>query len=253
MVVSVGLVQMDIEAGDKEVNLSYVDRVVGDISGECDFVCLPEYFSTGSVPDRFNELGESVPGPTVDRLIEIAVRDDVYLIGSLVESDGGELYNTGVVVGPDGLLSKYRKVHLFVDERDVVTPGVDKPPVVETEFGRIGLMVCYDAIFPELSRFLGEEEADLVFIPSNWPAPFIEAWRVATSARALDNQFWTVGVNRVGSVGEFSYFGKSRVTNPYGETITELNSSREIEIIKIDYIKKDEFKAIVDFKKDLNI
>jgi len=252
--IDVGLIQMDIKQGDKETNLSVAKKLVNGISNEVDFVCLPEYFTTGSTPSQFNVLAEEIPGDTTNILGEIASENNIYIVGSIIEKDGGNHYNTGVLVGPDGeLKTKYRKLHLFMDERSTIQAGDQPPEVVETEFGRVGLIVCYDAVFPELSRKLLERHADLVFIPSNWPDPYTQAWKVATSARALDNQFWTIAVNRVGNTQKHTYSGKSRVTNPYGQTTIQLKNKQEARTTQIDLKKTREFKSQVNFKKDLNI
>ncbi|OUJ18437.1 Acylamide amidohydrolase [Methanonatronarchaeum thermophilum] len=252
MEITVGLIQMDIKTGKKLKNIETVKKLVGDL-GDIDIVCLPEYFTTGSVPKQFKNLAEPIPGETSKKLTKLAKKHNTHICGSYIEKHQEKLYNTSIYIQPNGTLTKYRKTHLFIDEKKVITPGNKEPPVIKTKYGKIGLIICYDAIFPEITRKLQKKNADLILIPSNWPNPFKPAWETATSARALDNQLWTIAVNRTGSCGQFTYFGNSKTTNPYGKTTLQLKNKQTTAKTKIDTNKTKEFKSIIDFQKDLNI
>ena len=247
----VAIAQMDIKLGDKESNLKKASEVVSEAAKQgADFVCLPEYFSTGGAFEQFSELKEPIPGDTADKLGAIAEENGVHLVASMLEGVEDKLYNAAVLLGPNGeLLAKQRKIHLFLEEQTCVSNGADFT-IADTKFGKVGLMVCYDTIFPEVSRELALQGADIIFVPANWPDPFSSQWQLATSARALDNQAWLVAANRVGTDGKFTYFGKSRVVSPYGESVVEAGNGEEIITTMIDPKVTEGFKNIVDFMKD---
>jgi omega-amidase len=246
------IAQMDIVLADKEENLKNAAKFASDAALQgADFLCLPEYFSTGSVLGRFGELAESVPGKTTDELGSIAKKNNISIIASLAEKDSEGLYNTAVLISREGeLLGKHRKIHLFLDEGKFLARGKECE-AVGTKQCKLGMMVCYDAIFPELARSLALKGAEIIFVPANWPDPFQHQWELATSARALDNQVWVVATNRCGKDERFTYFGKSRVVNPYGETVCECGPGEELLVFGIEGGKAGEFKEIVDFLKDL--
>ena len=247
----VAVAQIDIKLGDKEANLRKTSEMISIASKqEADFVCLPEYFSTGSIPKQFHELAEPVPGYTVDKLGAIAEENGTHIIASFLEKAGDRIYNTAVLIDPHGeLLAKYRKIHLFMDEQNYLTYGREYT-VIDTKFGKVGIMVCYDAIFPEVARRLTLQGALIIFMPANWPNPFLSQWRLATSARALDNQIWIVATNRIGADEKFTYFGRSRIVNPYGDPVIECGEKEEVLVTTVDKRVAEEFKKTVDFLKD---
>ncbi len=243
--------QIDIRLGDKDTNLKKAAEIASIASKlGADFICLPEYFSTGYVFELGGELAESVPGYVVDKLGTIAEENGIYIVASILEKEDDKFYNTAVLVGDDGrLLTKYRKIHLFLEEQDYIAHGSEYA-VVDTKFGKVGLMICYDAAFPEVARWLSLQCVDVIFMPANWPEPFLPQWRLATSARALDNQIWLVATNRIGADEKFTYFGRSRVVNPYGESVVECSDKEEVLVATVDRKVTEEFKEIVNFLKD---
>ena len=148
---------------------------------------------TGSVADRetAERLAESIPGPSTERLREIAVSAETYLVAGLIERDGGSgrLYNSAVLVGPHGVLGTYRKLHLTAEDRAWATPGDLGLPTFDIPPGRVGMLLGYDALFPEAARSLALDGADIIACPSllSWPPvlpygetlvpmpPFVEA------------------------------------------------------------------------------
>jgi omega-amidase len=244
------IAQMDIALADKEENLKSAAKFASDAALQgADFLCLPEYFSTGSVPGRFGELAESIPGKTTEGLCDIAKKNNINIVASLAEKDGSSIYNTAVFVGNGKVLGKHRKIHLFLDEGNFVAHG-NSCEVVSTKQCKLGMMVCYDAIFPEVARKLALKGAEIILVPANWPDPFQRQWELAIAARALDNQAWVVATNCCGKDERFTYFGKSRVVNPYGETVCECGRGEELLVFGVDGGKADEFKNTVNFLKD---
>jgi predicted amidohydrolase len=243
--------QMNIQLGDIDANLKKAAEIASTASKKgADFVCLPEYFSTGCAFEFCSELAEPVPGYTVDKLGKIAEENGLHIVTSILEKENDKIYNTAVLVdGDGGLLAKYRKIHLFLEEQKYIAHG-NGCAVVDTKFGKVGLMICYDAIFPEVARQISLQSAGVIFMPANWPEPFLTQWRLATSARALDNQVWLVAANRVGADGKFTYFGRSRVVNPLGEVVAECGDKDDMLIATIDDKAGEEFKKIVNFLDD---
>jgi len=186
----------------------------------------------------------------VDKLGAIAEENGIYVVASILEKTDDKIYNTAVLISPRGeLLTKYRKMHLFMEEQTYIAHGSEYA-VVDTKFGKVGLMICYDAIFPEIARRLTLQGASIIFMPANWPDPFLPQWRLATSARALDNQIWLAAANRIGADNKFTYSGRSRIVNPYGDSVVECGEIEEVLVAQVDGKVTEEFKKIINFLND---
>jgi len=255
---AVAIAQLDVVLGDKEVNTEKAIQYIAEAAGKgADIICLPEYFSTGfgykDQAKMLEELGkqaEPISGPTIQKLRQVCKTSRVGAVGSVLETDQGKLCNTAFAISPNGeLINTYRKVHLFLTESQVVRRGSGWQ-TFETEFGRAGIMVCYDAIFPEAARALALAGAQVIFHPSAWMDPFLPQWRVTTNARALENQVWVVSVNRVGRDELFTYFGRSRVVDPYGGELIECGEREELAVVRIDLDKVKEFRGFLNFLSD---
>ncbi len=247
MRVAVG--QMDVKLGDKEANIKRAEELIHEaIEKDAEVICFPELFTTGFAKENIIQLAESISGETTKRLQELAAENKILVAGSILEKDG-DIYNTSILVAPEGLVGKYRKVHPFLEEANCITSG-NGYSVFDTKLGKMGLLVCYDAIFPEASRSLSLQGAQIILLPSNWMNPFLEQWRLATSARSLDNQVWLVATNRIGADETYTYFGRSRIVNPYGNAVVECGEDEEVAVVEVDLGKSSEFKGIVDFLRD---
>lgn len=254
----VALAQLDVVLGDKETNVERAIRYIAEAADEgAEIVCLPECFSTGfgykdpaKIREELGKQAEPIPGPTIQRLQQVCKDSHVGTVGSMVEAVQGKLYNTAFVIGSGGeLISTYRKVHLFQIEPQVVQRGSGWK-TFEMGFGKAGAMICYDAIFPEAARTLALAGAEVIFHPSAWMDPFLPQWRVATNARALENQAWMISVNRVGKDELFTYFGRSRVIDPYGNQVLECGNGDELAVVKIVLDRVKEFRGFLNFIGD---
>jgi predicted amidohydrolase len=195
-----------------------------------DLVVLPELTVPGYDWDRERlEAGaEPLDGPTVSAWTELAARHGGWLAGGLAERDGERLFNTGVLVGPDGVALHYRKLHLFSGEKGVFTPGDRGLPVVETPLGRIGLCICYDLRFVETLRVLSLAGAELVCVPTAWVSGFDAArWdaegfcpqaRYAVMQANLDGVY-VACASQAGEWGEFTFLGSSVLADPRGRCL----------------------------------
>ncbi len=248
----VSVAQYEIALGDKEKNINKAEKMAKKASSEgADFLVLPEYMSTGSLPSEGMDHAEAIPGETSELLCEISGRYGIHIVGSILERSDDRIYNTALLTDKEGeLLASYRKIHLFMDEQKHIING-NSIITVDTEFGKVGLMICYDSIFPEVARKIALSGAKMIFVPANWPDPFDHQWQLSTSARALDNQVWLAASNRVGSDEKFTYFGKSRIVNPLGITVEECGGEEEIIFAQVNDGLEKEFKDTVDFIGDM--
>ena len=186
-----------------------------------DLIILPEMFTTGFTMDA-SANAESMDGETLTWMADVAAREQVTLCGSVIIGDGGNFYNRLVWMPPDSQqAASYDKRHLFrmADEHQHYTAGRQRTLVRLGEW-RICPLVCYDLRFPAWSR--GRNEFDLLIYVANWPAPRRSAWRVLLPARAVENQCYVAGVNRIGEDGNgVAYAGDSMVADYLGNLVTD--------------------------------
>lgn len=239
------------------------DRVGGMLSDArgADLVVLPELWLPGYFHfDAYAELAEPLDGDTVTAAREWAVTLGCYLhMGSIVERDEqGNLYNTTVLIGPDGrLIHSYRKIHVFgyrSREAGLLTPG-DQVATVATDFGRVGTTTCYDLRFPELYRALIDAGAETVVVCSAWPAERIAHWRLFTSTRAVEEQVLLIACNAVGEQADgVRLAGHSRIVNPWGELLLEAGEDEGVTFCDVDTAvvadARSEFPVLADRRLD---
>jgi len=188
-----------------------------------DLVLLPELWRVGySDFGAYVTKAETIDGETVSLVREKARDLKAFVLGgTIVEEEDGKLYNTAILVDRRGeLLTAYRKIHLLdyrSRERTLLCPG-DAVKVVPTEFGVLGLAICYDLRFPELFRTLAERGAQIVLVPSAWPARRLEAWDALSRARAVENQGYLLACDGAGN----GLLGRSRVVDPWGVIVASL-------------------------------
>jgi predicted amidohydrolase len=195
-------------------NLQLMAKVLDEAGREKpDAILLTEFFPEHGVKGTVHDRSEPIPGPVTDALARKAREYNTYIIAGMLELDGGKTYDTAVLIDRQGRIAgKYRKTHLPLAEvEDGETPGSDYP-VFDTDFGRIGILICWDFVFPETFRILRLEGAEVVFLPIAGD-PGARHFDTITRARALDN-----GVFLVASVSDGA---ASRIVNPDGEVIAE--------------------------------
>lgn len=239
----IGLLQMDVTTGDVAANLDKVEKLAEEAGSlGAQLVVAPEICTTGYAFERFGELGEPLTGPSASRLSELARRLHVWLGAGLVERDEttGHLSNTYVLFDPDGRLARaYRKLHRWwYRERDFFTAGTDLG-LVDTDLGRLGVMICYDGRFPEVARALTLEGAELVIWPQHWPWPphaRPQHLEIIGRARAIENSVFVATVNRVGrDEGDgLAYCGRSFVADPLGDFVAAGNEREGVFVGTVD-------------------
>jgi len=248
--ISVG--QIDISLGNPRVNLRKAAELVAAASNSGSrAVLFPELFTTG-YSGNIAELAESIRGMTVDFLSREASRNNIFVIGTIPVVNEGNLYNTCVVIGPTGLLGYYRKVHLIglLGEDKMFRPG-DSYAVYHTDLGTIGTVICYDIRFPEICRPVALAGAEILFVPAEWPYPRLNHWRGLLIARAVENQIFVAGCNRVGADKTNKYFGHSMIVDPMGEILTEGDEySEKLLTAELDFDVLSQFRSIIPCFKD---
>lgn len=235
----VGFYQFDPAFGEVKRNLDTVTEKLS--TAESDLLVLPELFASGYqfVSEREVELlAEPVPdGPTSQRLMEIASERHMILAAGLPERAGGRCYNSAVLVGPSGLIGRYRKAHLFYEETRWFSPGDTGFLVWEVGSVKLGLMVCFDWMYPEAARTLALKGAHILCHPSNLVLPHCPD---AMVTRCLENRVFAVTANRTGSderggKERLTYIGNSEVVSPGGRILYRAARDQEdLAVIDID-------------------
>ncbi len=178
---------------------------------------------------------EPVPGPCTDALWESCARTGLHCVVGLLEIDGAKLHNTAVLIGPDGLIGRYRKSHIACIGVDCFTvPGNEPYAVLDTAIGRIGLQICYDWRFPEITRVLALQGAEIIAHPTNSPTPARELAEFITRARAAENAVFFITANRCGSERGTSFFGWSQIVDPQGRRIAEAGAEETVLTADLD-------------------
>ena len=224
-------VQTDVTFKDINANLTLLESTLrSETALGTQLTIFPECFSTGYCFDSLEEarsFGESVPGPTTDRVAKLCRELQTFVVFGLIEKSGSDIFNTAVLIGPDGLIGNYRKVHLpYLGVDRFTTPG-DRPfEVFEAGGVRIGMLICYDGGFPEAARVLSIRGADLIVLPTNWPPGGTYMAEFSINCRAMENGIYFAAVNRIGNENGFHFIGKSRICSPIGATITSIDNDK---------------------------
>ena len=227
----VAVAQMDPVFAEKERNLdACVARLEEAAAAGAELLVLPECAIPGYMFESAEEalpFAEEIPGPSSDRLAAECGRLGMHAVCGLLERDGDVLHNAAVLVGPDGLIGTYRKTHLpFLGVDRFVVPG-DELPVYDTPLGRIGVEICYDLRFPEVTRTLALKGADIVAHPTNFPVAARIQTELITVARAAENRVYLLTANRVGKERTGEFCGWSQIVDPYGKRLAEAGETEE--------------------------
>jgi predicted amidohydrolase len=227
----VAVAQMQPRLGENERNLDAgLTRLEEAVAAGAELLVLPECAIPGYMFGSLEEampFAEEIPGPTTDALEAACRRLNTHVVCGLLERDGDLLYNAAVLVGPDGLIGSYRKTHLpFLGVDRFTTPG-DELAVFDTPLGRIGLEICYDLRFPEVTRALALRGADIVAHPTNFPMAAKVQTEVITLARAAENRIYLLTANRVGKERWGEFCGWSQIVDPFGKRLVEADETEE--------------------------
>lgn len=247
----IGLVQFAPLVGDSMSNLQKIDKLLSGV--EADLFVLPEMGTTGYPTSSHEELiskSESIDGNIVRVLTEIANKNNCCIIVGMPEIIGDSIYNTSVVVGPNGLIAKHQKSHLFMDEVEHFAPGTTQPTLFEWQGAKIGLGICYDYMFPEFWRKLGLAGANLFCNTANFVYDYgFQVMKV----RSIENGVFSITVNRIGTDAGINYKGGSEIVDNKGNILFKAsNSEEQVYVVDIDLkqSKNKVWNKINDLYKD---
>lgn len=243
---NVAAVQMNILSRNQEANLAKALSLIEKAAKKADIICLPELFTTGFDYEYITNYAAPIENQITTAISERAKELKTFIIaGSIPEKTDKGIYNTSIFFDDNGeIIGKYRKLHLFpLMEEDKHFIEGSELPVFDTPLGKIGIMLCYDLRFPEVARKLALSGAELIFVPAEFPQPRIAHWQTLLHARAIENQVYIVGVNRIGKDSANIFFGNSCVINPWGDLLatskdTEFIVKAEIDISNLYDIRK---------------
>jgi predicted amidohydrolase len=239
----IAAVQHDIVWEDRDANFERLaPQVARAVGAGAELVLLTETFSTGF--SMTPGIGEPEGGPSAQFLAAQAAEHGVWVAGTCPEvADDGELpYNSFVLAGPDGVAHRYRKLHPFADERDRFRSG-QGPVTVEVGGLRVTPFICYDLRFANVF-WTAAPDTDVYLVPANWPSARRAHWQTLLQARAIENQAYVVGCNRVGTAGDGTgHAGDSRIVAPDGELLATASG---VETIVLADVAADEVTATRD-------
>ena len=218
----VGYVQTSPIFGDKEKNFNQIENLLTDV--KADIIVLPELFATGYTfisKDEALSLAEPQEGKTSQFLTKISKMTGAIIIGGYIEQEGDRIYNSAMIVSNNRVIDSYRKIHLYYKEKLWFSPG-DKPlKVYEVNNIKIGIMICFDWIFPEVARSLALLGADIIAHPANLVLPYCQK---AMITRCLENRVYSVTANRIGQEkrgdDNFNFTGASQITSYDGKVLS---------------------------------
>jgi predicted amidohydrolase len=233
----VGYIQTSPIFGEKENNFGQVKSLASDI--QADLLVLPELFATGYTFTSRNEavsFAEGLEGPTAHFLIELSKKTKATLVGGFVEEEKGEIFNSAMIVSNSEVMGAYRKIHLYNKEKFWFSPGNKPLKIFEINGVNIGIMICFDWIFPETARTLALMGADIIAHPANLVMPFCQK---AMTIRCLENSVYAITANRTGDEkrGEdhFHFTGRSQITSCDADVLSSGPIDRtHVDIIDID-------------------
>jgi predicted amidohydrolase len=256
----IALAQISCDQGNKEKNLETIkENVVRAKREGAQLVIFPELSLTGYVVrDQIYELAERIPGPSTRVVEKLAKENELHIIFGMPETcekTQATLYNSAVLVGPNGFIGKYHKMYLpthsIFEEKRYFRPGY-QVAVYDTGLGKIGLVICYDIYFPEVTRLTRLKGAQLIVCISASPGIRRSFFETLTAARAIENTAFLAYVNRAGIEDGLQFWGGSRLIGPSGRIIAEAKYDEEDFVVAgMDYADAKHVEAFVPTLRDL--
>jgi len=247
------IIQTDLSWENKAANLQRLKEKINAIEERTEIVVLPEMFTTAfsMQPELF---AETMEGETVQWMKEIAAANKIILTGSVIIKEDNEYFNRLIWMLPNGQFGYYNKRHLFAyGEEDKHYTAGDKRLIASVKGWKINLQICYDLRFPVWSRQQSTEtetEFDLLIYVANWPERRSHAWKTLLCARAIENQCYVAGVNRVGKDNKHTYSGDSLVIDPLGQVLYHQADIEDIFTITLEKEEVNKVRMQFPFWKD---
>ncbi len=232
----VGFLQFAPHLGDAAATREHVERLLDEVPA-VDLLVLPELANSGynfSSTAQARELSEEVDAsPFVDVVRDHCAKHARHVVTGFCEREGDELFNAALLIGPKGIEGKYRKLHLFLNEKDHFRPGNLGLPVFDVGDFRVGMLICFDWIFPEPWRVLALRGADIICHPSNLVLPGLA--QQAAPVHALMNRVYIVTANRIGTEGDLTFTGRSTIASPQCQVMaTAPDDDEDVQVVEID-------------------
>ena len=230
--VKIAAVQMDPKITRNSENL---ERIVLETraaaKNSADLIVFPECALSGYVFSSRKEaipFAENIPGVSTQRLATCCRELGVYVVYGLLERADDKCYNAAVLVGPEGFIGKYRKIHLpFLGIDRFIDAGTEPFQMYKTPIGNIGIQICYDCNFPESTRIMALLQADIIALPTNWPQGRERIVNYVVNTRAYENRIHLVAADRVGNERGARFLGHSKIVSASGDTLVEASGDNE--------------------------
>lgn len=250
----VGLTQMDIVWEDKEKNMERVQKLMAQAEKQgVELLVFPEMTLTGFTMNTALAGEELLFSPTLRFFKESSVRYHMALAFGFVEDFGGEFYNKLIIVSEGRILYDYDKIHPFhYGEEAMHYIGGHEVKVVKLKELTMSGFVCYDLRFPEIFQAVSGQ-SDLILVIANWPKERILHWETLLRARAIENQCYTIGVNRTGKGNGLEYTESSMAFDPFGERVTKAHSKAELMVVDVDADRVRQIREQFPFRKDRKV
>jgi len=220
--------------GNQKKNIDKLDILI-DKSKQADLIVIPELANSGynfnSREEAFSLAEKITESNFVEFLKSKAKKHNTFIVSGINEKENDKLYNTSILVGPNGYIGKYRKIHLFMNEKDIFEKGNSGLPVFDIGFCKLGMLICFDYLFPEIWRILSLKSADIICHPSNFITQYGQK---VVPVHAIINRIFTITSNRIGSEKNLTFTGRSIISNPFGEIISQAKGNEEIGFANID-------------------
>jgi len=243
----IGLFQMNISR-DFELNFEKVKSSISEAQkNNLNLLALPETFLSGYYKSSIKKVSENL-SYYFDQLSGMSREYNIDIYGSLPVKENNNMYNCGFYFSDGSCIARYKKMHLIgiMGERDIFSEG-SEPVVAESKnLGKVGLAICYDIRFPELFRKISTKSR-VTIVSAMWPKSRIEHWKTLLRARAIENQCFIVGVNRVGSDRSNLYSGNSLIIDPYGIIILECDDKEGL------YFSDLDISSVEKYRSDFNV
>lgn len=247
-----GVIQFDIINGDTENNMSAAMGYLRELAGQgANLAVLPELFFCGFDNENIQDHACRT-NDILEQLSEFGRANAMAIVGTLPQARADQVFNTQYFIDRDGKIKgAYQKIHLFRPtlEHEFYTAG-SSTPVLDTSFGPVGLMTCYDLRFPELARRLFLDGARILIVSAQWPSPRKTHWQILARARAIENQAYCICANRTGTDDDLEFPGLSAIIDPMGQVLAEAGSDPGVVLADIDMAQVDQARSLIPIYTD---
>ena len=251
---NIGLVQYSPVWEDKKSNKEKISDLLNANKSVVDLLIFPEMTLTGFTM-RSEKFAEQIEGESFAYFVSVAEKFECDIIAGIIVNKSGKYFNTLIHIEKNGkLINHYHKIHPFsYSNEDNHYSGGDKPIVTKVNGWKTGLSICYDLRFPELYRKYGKKRTHLIVNIANWPDTRIEHWRTLLKSRAIENQCFVAGVNRVGKDPKLNYTGFSCVYNPMGIEIVAVENEERLIATEINKSEVEKVRSKLPFLEDMKL